>query len=113
MPDNLACALCYLLWGITGILFLVLEPYNRKKSIRFHAFQSIFLTVAVAVAWILVITAGAMLVYIPWVGGLFAGLLFFSVFIGALLCWLMLMYKAYSGQPVVLPLIGPLAEKQA
>lgn len=46
MTDNVASALCYVLGLITGIIFLVLAPYNKNRSIRFHAFQSIFLHVA-------------------------------------------------------------------
>jgi hypothetical protein len=41
MTDNVASALCYVLGLITGILFLVLSPYNQNKTVRFHAFQSI------------------------------------------------------------------------
>src|SRR5262245_60319726 len=51
MADNVASALCYVLGLITGILFLVLSPYNQNKSIRFHAFQSIFMHVAVIVLY--------------------------------------------------------------
>src|SRR5579875_457285 len=47
LGTNLASALCYLLGFITGIIFLVLSPYNQNKIIRFHAFQSIFLNVGV------------------------------------------------------------------
>jgi uncharacterized membrane protein len=46
---NVASALCYLFGFVTGILFLVLAPYNRDKVVRFHALQSILLSVAVAV----------------------------------------------------------------
>src|SRR5271165_2505039 len=46
MSDNMAGALCYLFGFITGILFLVLAPYNQNREIRFHAFQSIFLNIA-------------------------------------------------------------------
>ena len=45
MTDNMAGALCYLFGFITGILFLVLAPYNQNRDIRFHAFQSIFLNI--------------------------------------------------------------------
>src|ERR1700731_1582662 len=54
MTDNMAGALCYLFGFITGILFLVLAPYNQNRNIRFHAFQSIFLNVAWVVLWIVV-----------------------------------------------------------
>src|SRR5580698_3895336 len=49
MADNAASALCYVLGFITGILFLVLEPYNKNRTVRFHAFQSIFLNIALIV----------------------------------------------------------------
>src|SRR3954449_12938985 len=49
MAENVAATLCYVLGLITGILFLVLPPYNRNPTIRFHAFQSIFLHLAVII----------------------------------------------------------------
>src|SRR5689334_17747817 len=52
LTDNVASALCYVMGLITGILFLVLAPYNQNRKIRFHAFQSIFLHVAAIVIWI-------------------------------------------------------------
>ena len=52
LPENTAAALCYLLGLVTGIIFLVLEPYNKNKLIRFHAFQSIFLHVCVIIVWV-------------------------------------------------------------
>src|SRR5580698_9298426 len=39
LEENMACALCYMLGLLTGVLFLVLEPYNKNRLIRFHAFQ--------------------------------------------------------------------------
>lgn len=113
LEDNLAAALCYLLLGVTGLLFLVLEPYNRKREIRFHAFQSIFVTAALAVCWVVVIVTGMILAYIPWIGGLLAGAIFLSLFAGGFVLWILLMYKAYINQPLVLPWIGPLAQKQS
>src|SRR6266850_2350588 len=52
LTDNVASALCYSVGFITGILFLVLAPYNQNPKIRFHAFQSIFLNVAFIIIWI-------------------------------------------------------------
>ena len=34
LTDNVACALCYALFFITGILFLVLEPYSLRGGPR-------------------------------------------------------------------------------
>ncbi|HLX43972.1 MAG TPA: hypothetical protein VKR43_11080 [Bryobacteraceae bacterium] len=113
MADNMAAALCYLLTVITGILFLVIEPYSKNRLIRFHAFQSIFLWVAAVavfiVAGILSVTLGA----IPVIGWIFSILLHLCLGLGFFVLWLMLMYKAYNNEKWVLPIVGPLAEKQA
>lgn len=113
LADNLASALCYLLLGVTGLLFLVLEPYNRKRSIRFHAFQSIFLTVALILAWMVLLTVAVVIAAIPLVGLIIVWLLSTGLSILALIAWLVSMYKAYNNERFVLPVIGPLAEKQS
>jgi uncharacterized membrane protein len=106
LADNVVSALCYVLGLITGILFLVLAPYNQNRTIRFHAFQSIFLHVALIVFWIgmvfvSAITGGMLFFITPLIG-----LAFFVL-------WIVLIIKAYQNQKLVLPIIGPLAEKQA
>jgi uncharacterized membrane protein len=113
MTDNLASALCYVLGLLTGILFLVLEPYNKNKLIRFHAFQSIFLNLAIVVVDIGLGIVFAILVRIPILGPLVALIIWPLVGLGCLAVWLYMMFKAYNNQKVVLPIIGPLAEKQA
>ncbi len=112
MANNMAAALCYLLGLLTGILFLVLEPYNKDKTIRFHAFQSIFFNVALIVVDIALIIVVNILVHIPFLGWLI--FLIFPIFGLAIFClWLFLMYKAYNNEKFKLPIIGDLAEKQA
>ena len=109
LDRNMASALCYLLGLVTGVVFLVLEPYNRDKAIRFHAFQSIFLNLAIFVsAFALTIVA-----YLPFIGLLFTFVLGFLLPLGCNALWIILMFKAYNGERLVLPIIGPLAEKQA
>ncbi len=110
MSDNAASALCYLLGFITGILFLVIAPYNQNRIVRFHAFQSIFLNVA----WVAVFIALNILFAIIHVFGLFFGL-FLTPLIGLafFVLWIYLMISAYQGKTVVLPIIGPLAQQQA
>jgi uncharacterized membrane protein len=106
LTDNVASALCYAVGLVTGILFLVLAPYNQNRKIRFHAFQSIFLHAAAIVVWIGMLLASA----------ISGGLLLFVmpiIWLGFFVLWLVLIIKAYQDQKLVLPIIGPLAEKQA
>lgn len=110
---NVASALCYLLGFITGIIFLVLAPYNQNKAVRFHAFQSIFLNLAlIAFSIALAIVAIMMHAISFWLGSLVSmvHLLINLAFFGL---WLFMMWKAYNNERVELPIIGPLAAKQA
>lgn len=113
MTDNAAGALSYLLGLITGILFLVLAPYNQNRTVRFHAFQSIFLNIAWIIAWIILTIISTVLFTLPVLGAMLSILLHFALWIGGLIVWLYLMFKTYNGEKIVLPVIGPMAEKQA
>jgi uncharacterized membrane protein len=103
LTDNVAGALAYI--PIIGLIFLLIEPYNRNKLIRFHSFQSLFLVAVVIVFNILL--------------GVLAGMMFSMYFLWSLIhlaevvLWLFMMFKTFSGVKVVLPVIGPIAEKQA
>ncbi len=111
LTTNVASALCYLFGLVTGIIFLVVAPYSQNKTIRFHAFQSIFFSIAVIIgSIILTILTGFMFVGGMWWTGILIHRLYdLLVFI----CWLYLMYAAYSNKMVKLPVIGDLAAKQA
>ncbi len=113
LEENMACALCYVLGVLSGIVFLVLAPYNQNRLIRFHAFQSIFVWVAMLGLYIVVAILAFILVFIPVLGHLLIVLMYFVLGVGGLGLWIMLMYKAYNREKWVLPIIGPLAEKQA
>ena len=108
MTDNAASALCYVLGLITGILFLVLAPYNQNKTIRFHAFQSIFMSVAC-------ILFSMVFNIIVFSGLHMFSLLFLSPLISLafFILWIYMIITAYQGKTVVLPVIGPIAQKQA
>jgi len=110
---NVASALCYLFGLITGIIFLVLAPYNQDKTVRFHAFQSIFWNLSFFVIYIAVMIISTIAVAILSVFGMLFYLLLFVVWLAFMVSWLYLMWKAYNNQRVVLPIIGPLAERQA
>src|SRR5882724_10727452 len=95
MTDNVAGALAYI--PIVGIIFLLIEPYNRNKAIRFHAFQGLFLVAAT----IIVSIAMSAIARVLW------GLVFLMPFVNLIFVglWIFLMYKTYSGERIVLPII--------
>jgi uncharacterized membrane protein len=107
LTDNMAGALAYVTI-IPAIVFLVVEPYNRKRFVRFHAFQSIFF----CVAWMILWFGLRIIVGFPVFGWLTA-LLWPIVDLVGFVIWLILILKAFQGQMFKLPVIGDLAEKQA
>jgi uncharacterized membrane protein len=110
LANNVAAALCYALGLVTGILFLVLEPYSRNRAIRFHAFQSIFLHVAAIIVYFVF----AMVFMMVRMAGLwFIGLLWPLIGLTFFVIWIYMVVSAYQGKTVVLPVIGPLAQQQA
>jgi uncharacterized membrane protein len=110
LQSNVAGLLCYLVGFITGIFFLLVEPYKSNRFVRFHAFQSIF----VSVVWIVAHFAlGALFVMLPWTLWPVTSALSALVSLAFLLLVLLLMYKAYTNEKFKLPVIGDVAEKQA
>ena len=114
MSPNVAGLLAYILGFITGIIFLVIEPYKNDKFVRFHAFQSIFFNVALIVFWIAFSIVASILGFVSLgiLAVVMAGLgLLLSLAI--LAYWIFLMYKAYNNERYKIPFIGDLAAKQA
>ena len=114
LQANTAGALAYLAGIITGIIFLVVDPYKGDRFVRFHAFQSIFFNVAWIALWIAWVIAGLVLSAIT------KGLFFFLqlpidllLMAGGFALWAFLMYSAYQGKTTKLPVVGALAAKQA
>jgi uncharacterized membrane protein len=112
LADNMAGALAYLTF-IPAIIFLVMEPYNKSRFIRFHAFQCLFFNAAWIVLWIGLIIVHLILAFIPVVGWILSILLTVVVWLGGLVLWGFLVYKAYNNEKFQLPFIGKLAEEQA
>ena len=107
MTDNIAGMLAYVTI-IPAIVFLVMEPYNKNRFIRFHSFQNIFF----CVAWIILWVALTIVAMVPILN--FAGLIIWPVVgLAGFIAWLVLLLKAYQGQMFKLPVIGDMAEKQA
>ena len=111
LTENVAAALCYSLLLITGVLFLILDPYNKNRTIRFHAYQAIFVSLAMIIGRIVLGIFFAIV-------GTFSGWFFVYTIdrlyaLACLILWVYLMVMAFQGRKVVLPVVGPMAEKQA
>lgn len=107
MADNVAGMLAYFTI-IPAIVFLVIEPFNKNRFVRFHAWQSVFFNVAWIALWI----ALQIVVHVPFFGWLTV-LVWPLVMLGGFIVWIVLVVKANQNQMFKLPVIGDLAEKQA
>lgn len=99
--------LSYLFWGISGLVFFVLERKNR--FVRFHAAQSLVFLGSAMVVYIVL----RLIIAIPFIGFLLSPIiscLTFVVLIPAALIWLFLMLQAYRGAKTKLPIVGDYAE---
>lgn len=101
LQDNVAGMLAYFTI-IPAIIFLLIEPYNRNKFVRFHSFQNLFFCGALFAIHVV-------LNFIPILGQIASAL----VGLASLIIWILLLVKAYQGQKFKLPFIGDLAEQQA
>jgi len=105
LHENMAAALAYLGIFVSGIVILVMEKEN--KFVRFAALQSTVFFLAMAVlGWII-----GILTIIPLIGiliGMIHGIFGFAVF----LVWLYLIFTAYKGQAVKLPILGQICWDQ-
>jgi len=107
LSDDAASGIAYLTF-IPAIIFLVVAPYNTNPKVKFHAWQSIFLAGAWIAIWICLVIVGM----IPFVN--FLDVILFPVIgIGFFILWLITMIQAFQGKKFVIPVIGPLAAKQA
>ena len=93
LDENVAGFLCYLLWFITGIVFLIVE--NKSEFVKFHARQSTITFLGIFVILII-------FWWIPFIG--------FFIWIFSLILWFVLMIKTLQGKRYSLPIVGKMAE---
>lgn len=111
LDPKLASVLAYFFGFLGGLIFFLIEKEN--KSVRFHAVQSMLLSVAFFVIWFAMIMFTFILAAATaGIGALF-GLLMPFIGLGALILWIVLMVKAYNGEEWELPIIGKIAREQA
>lgn len=109
LPEHIAAALAYVTC-VPAILFLITPPYCNNPRLRFHAWQSVFLTVATFVT--------SFLLTVMTIFGLLFGalpVLGINTALWALwlVAWGICVAQAAQGKRFHLPLLGRLAERQA
>ena len=117
LDENVAALLSYVLTWVSGLVFFLIEKDSRL--VRFHAMQSILLTVLAGiifvVLWVVWIVLAVISTQLPGIIGtlvsLVITLIFLAFWLGVLIAWVMCLIKAYQSQYFKLPVIGNLAEK--
>jgi uncharacterized membrane protein len=123
LDSNLAGALSYLLGFVTGIVFYVID--SDDDFVRWHAAQSIALSVAVMAFSIVISIISTILFSVLLAGAMTGGFGFFALIsgllsllwtvvgLGALAIWVYLMFTAYNGQTKRIPIIANFADRIA
>jgi uncharacterized membrane protein len=104
-----AAPLAYVLGAVTGVILLVIEKENR--FVRFHAAQSIAVTLVLIIVNIGLSVLSTALVFIPILGWIVAFLLSVGLFFATVGLWVLLMWRAYQGREWELPVAGGIARK--
>ncbi|MGB6729251.1 MAG: hypothetical protein WBE74_25375 [Terracidiphilus sp.] len=107
LSEAAASGLAYLTF-IPAIIFLVVAPYNQNSTVRFHAWQSIFLSISWAVVWIVLLVIGVIPVFN------FILLVITPIAaIGFFILWVFVLVQAFLGKRLKIPLVGDFALRQA
>lgn len=114
LDPKIAGLLAYLFGWVSGLVIYLIE--KEDKEVRFHALQSIALSIVLVAFAVIVSIITAILIPLAAFSGL--GFLFriFMLFIqvvylGVFVLWIFLMVKAYNQEHFKLPIIGDMVEK--
>ena len=112
LESNIAGLLCYLFGWISGLIFLLLD---KRPIVRFHAAQSIGLTVGAGVVvigfWIVTLILGIITTMMGFPIGFLTALLFPLIILGIFALFIYCMFKAYKNEKFKVPVIGNIVEK--
>jgi len=112
LPENIAGVLAYFTF-VPAIVFLILDPYNKNRFVRFHSLQCLLLWAASGLFAIALKLASVVLFIIPVLGPLLVYLVSTVVVLAAVVIWVVLVVKAFQGEMFKLPLLGDFAAQQA
>ena len=107
---NIIAALSYLLFAVSGVIFLYLEPYNQDEYIRFHARQSI----GFSAAWLAIyIVFHVFIAVLPHGLGALLDFILALIDLALAVFWVFLMYKAYEGERYRIPELSDIVDSIA
>jgi uncharacterized membrane protein len=112
LQENVAGLLCYVLWWVTGIIFLIID---KRPFVKFHAAQSIVVFGGITIIYYIIGAAFATSIAF---GGLGMGWTFgYSIFmlvrLISLIAWIFLMVKAYQHVLFRVPIAADIADSLA
>ncbi len=104
--DNTTAVLCYIpfIGWIASIYVLSVDRFRRNNTVRFHAFQGLYLFVAWLIYDWVIESILFSVMFKAWVVTRFVKLLLVGT-------WLYLMFKTSQREVVRLPIIGDLADQ--
>jgi len=113
LSDNAAGVMAYITF-IPAVIFLLMQPYNSNPYIRFHSWQSIFLSIAAFIIDAAVrFTLAFILTAMPFGSFGMGHAIWLMVELAWILIWLVCVVHAAKGRRYKLPILGDLAERQA
>jgi uncharacterized membrane protein len=101
LDENVAGLLCYILGWITGLIFLLID---KRPFVKFHAAQSIAMSIGVFVIYFVLGIFMGLLHFVHL--GLLAFLLYPLLGLALFVLWIFVMYKAFQHEKFKLPIIG-------
>jgi uncharacterized membrane protein len=108
LDENVAGLLCYILGWITGLIFFLID---KRPFVRFHAIQSIGMSIALFAVYLVIGVLFTMLHFMSM--GFLALAIYPLLGLLVFVLWIFMMYKAYQHEKFMLPIIGPIAANMA
>jgi uncharacterized membrane protein len=108
LDENVAGLLCYILGWITGLIFFLID---KRPFVRFHAAQSIGMSVALFAIYLIIGVLFTMLHFMSM--GFLALAIYPLLALLVFVLWIFMMYKAYQHEKFMLPIIGAIAANMA
>ena len=103
LDPSIAAGIAYLI-PLAGVILYVIEKTNR--FVRFHAAQSMVLSITGGAVWVMSLLIGAAL-------GTLAGILSLVLYLGILALFVWGAFAGFTGRYLKLPVLGDFAEQLA